>query len=183
MIIVKRDGRKVEYDSNKIVLAISSANKDVKGKEKLSRSGIEEIIKEVEIKQKNSMSVEEVQDIIERKLMEMGKFALAKEYILYRDKHSIIRQVNSTDESILSLVRNNNKNAVLVSTQRDLIAGECSKDLADRVMLPTRIVKAHNDGVLHFHDKDYFIQPMHNCMLVNIKDMLDNRNCNEWKID
>ena len=192
MIIVKRDGRKVEYDSNKIVLAISSANKDVKGKEKLSRSGIEEIIKEVESKQKNSMSVEEVQDIIERKLMEMGKFALAKEYILYRDKHSIIRQVNSTDESILSLVRNNNKetaeensnkNAVLVSTQRDLIAGECSKDLADRVMLPTRIVKAHNDGVLHFHDKDYFIQPMHNCMLVNIKDMLDNRNCNEWKID
>jgi len=183
MIIVKRDGRKVEYDSNKIIVALSSANKDVKGKDKLSRSGIEEVIKEIESKNKSSMNVEEVQDIIERKLMELGKFALAKEYILYRDKHAIIRQVNSTDESILSLVRNNNKetaeensnkNAILVSTQRDLIAGECSKDLADRVMLPKRIVKAHNDGVLHFHDKDYFIQPMHNCMLVNIKDMLDN---------
>ena len=183
MIVIKRDGRKVEYDSNKIVLAISSANKDVKGKEKLSRSGIEEVIKDIESQEKESMTVEEIQDRIERKLMELGKFALAKEYILYRDKHSIIRQVNSTDESILSLVRNNNKetmeensnkNAILVSTQRDLIAGECSKDLADRVMLPKRIVKAHNDGILHFHDKDYFIQPMHNCMLVNIKDMLDN---------
>ena len=183
MIVIKRDGRKVEYDSSKIVLAISSANKDVKGKEKLSRSGIEEVIKDIESQNKESMTVEEIQDRIERKLMELGKFALAKEYILYRDKHSIIRQVNSTDESILSLVRNNNKetmeensnkNAILVSTQRDLIAGECSKDLADRVMLPKRIVKAHNDGILHFHDKDYFIQPMHNCMLVNIKDMLDN---------
>ena len=183
MIVIKRDGRKVEYDSSKIVLAISSANKDVKGKEKLSRSGIEEVIKDIEAQEKESMTVEEIQDRIERKLMELGKFALAKEYILYRDKHSIIRQVNSTDESILSLVRNNNKetmeensnkNAILVSTQRDLIAGECSKDLADRVMLPKRIVKAHNDGILHFHDKDYFIQPMHNCMLVNIKDMLDN---------
>lgn len=104
----------------------------------------------------------------------------------------VAKTINSLDESILSLVRNknketaeenSNKNAILVSTQRDLIAGECSKDLADRFMLPTRIVKAHNDGILHFHDKDYFIQPMHNCMLVNIKDMLDNRNCNEWKID
>ena len=183
MTVVKRDGRKVEYDSNKIILAISSANKDVGGNQKLSRAGIEEIIKAVESKNKTSMHVEEIQDIIERKLMELGKFALAKEYILYRDKHSIIRQVNSTDESILSLVRNSNKdtmeensnkNAFLVSTQRDLIAGECSKDLADRIMLPKRIVKAHNDGILHFHDKDYFIQPMHNCMLVNIKDMLDN---------
>lgn len=183
MIVVKRDGRKVEYDSNKIILAISSANKDVKSKEKLSRNGIEEVIKAIESKEKSSITVEEIQDVIERKLMELEKFALAKEYILYRDKHSIIRQVNSTDESILSLVRNknketaeenSNKNAVLVSTQRDLIAGECSKDLSDRVMLPKRIVKAHNDGILHFHDKDYFIQPMHNCMLVNIKDMLDN---------
>ena len=129
------------------------------------------------------MHVEEIQDIIERKLMEFGKFTLAKKYILYREKHAMLRQANSTDESILTLVRNankdtmeenSNKNAVLVSTQRDLIAGECSKDLADRIMLPERIVKAHNDGVLHFHDKDYFVQPMHNCCLVNIGDMLDN---------
>ena len=132
---------------------------------------------------KKRILVEDIQDIIERKLMEFGKFTLAKKYILYRDKHALIRKANSTDESILSLVRNankdtmeenSNKNAVLVSTQRDLIAGECSKDLADRVMLPERIVKAHNDGVLHFHDKDYFVQPMHNCCLVNIGDMLDN---------
>ena len=183
MLVVKRDGRKVEYDGDKIILAISQANKEVSAKDKLSRAGIEEIIKYIESLEKTTISVETIQDIIERKLMEAGKFTLAKKYILYRDKHALIRKVNSTDDSILSLVRNanketaeenSNKNAVLVSTQRDLIAGECSKDLADRVMLPERIVKAHNDGVLHFHDKDYFVQPMHNCMLVNIKDMLEN---------
>ncbi len=183
MLVVKRDGRKVEYDEDKIVLAISQANKEVSSKDKISRSGIEDIIKYIESIEKNTISVETIQDIIEKKLMEAGKFTLAKKYILYRDKHALIRKANSTDASIISLVRNankeameenSNKNAVLVSTQRDLIAGECSKDLADRIMLPERIVKAHNDGVLHFHDKDYFVQPMHNCMLVNIKDMLDN---------
>ena len=183
MKVIKRDGRKVDYNSDKIVIAISNANKEVGGKDKISRSSIEFITKYIESLNKPSMHVEEIQDIIERKLMEFGKFTLAKKYILYRDKHAMIRQANSTDESILTLVRNanketmeenSNKNAMLVSTQRDLIAGECSKDLADRIMLPERIVKAHNDGVLHFHDKDYFVQPMHNCMLVNIKDMLDN---------
>ena len=183
MKVIKRDGRKVEYDSDKIVIAISQANKEVSGKDKISRANITLITKHIEGLGKSTISVEDIQDIIERKLMEFGKFALAKKYILYREKHDIIRKANSTDESILSLVRNNNKetmeensnkNAILVSTQRDLIAGECSKDLADRVMLPERIVKAHYDGVLHFHDKDYFVQPMHNCCLVNIKDMLDN---------
>ena len=183
MKVIKRDGRKVDYDSDKIVIAISQANKEVGGKDKISRSSIEFITKYIESLEKPTMHVEDIQDIIERKLMEFGKFTLAKKYILYRDKHALIRKANSTDESILSLVRNanketmeenSNKNAVLVSTQRDLIAGECSKDLADRVMLPERIVKAHNDGVLHFHDKDYFVQPMHNCCLVNIGDMLDN---------
>ena len=183
MKVVKRDGRKVDYDSGKIVVAISQANREVGGKDKISRSSIECITKYIENLNKTTMSVEEIQDIIERKLMEFGKFTLAKKYILYREKHALIRQANSTDDSILSLVRNanketmeenSNKNAVLVSTQRDLIAGECSKDLADRVMLPERIVKAHNDGILHFHDKDYFVQPMHNCCLVNIGDMLDN---------
>ena len=183
MKVIKRDGRKVDYNSDKIVIAISNANKEVGGKDKISRSSIEFITKYIESLNKPSMHVEEIQDIIERKLMEFGKFTLAKKYILYRDKHAMIRQANSTDESILTLVRNanketmeenSNKNAVLVSTQRDLIAGECSKDLADRVMLPERIVKAHNDGILHFHDKDYFVQPMHNCCLVNIGDMLDN---------
>lgn len=183
MKVIKRDGRKVEYDRDKIVIAISQANKEVGGKDKISRANIEFITKYIEGLEKPTMSVEDIQDIIERKLMEFGKFTLAKKYILYREKHDLIRRANSTDESILSLVRNNNKetmeensnkNAILVSTQRDLIAGECSKDLADRVMLPERIVKAHYDGVLHFHDKDYFVQPMHNCCLVNIKDMLDN---------
>ena len=183
MKVIKRDGRKVEYDSDKIVIAISQANREVGGKDKVSRSSIEFITKYIESLNKPTMHVEEIQDIIERKLMEFGKFTLAKKYILYREKHAMLRQANSTDESILTLVRNankdtmeenSNKNAVLVSTQRDLIAGECSKDLADRIMLPERIVKAHNDGVLHFHDKDYFVQPMHNCCLVNIGDMLDN---------
>ncbi len=183
MKVIKRDGRKVEYDSDKIVIAISQANKEVGGKDKISRANIEFITKYIESLEKSTMSVEDIQDIIERKLMELGKFTLAKKYILYREKHDLIRKANSTDESILTLVRNanketmeenSNKNAVLVSTQRDLIAGECSKDLADRVMLPERIVKAHYDGVLHFHDKDYYVQPMHNCCLVNIKDMLEN---------
>ena len=183
MKVIKRDGRKVDYNSDKIVIAISKANREVGGKDKISRSSIEFITKYIESLDKSSMTVEEIQDIIERKLMEFGKFTLAKKYILYREKHAMIRQANSTDESILTLVRNanketmeenSNKNAVLVSTQRDLIAGECSKDLADRIMLPDRIVKAHNDGILHFHDKDYYVQPMHNCCLVNIGDMLEN---------
>ena len=183
MKVIKRDGREVDYNRDKIVIAISQANKEVNGKEKISRANIENITKYIESLDKPTMSVEDIQDIIERKLMEFGKFTLAKKYILYREKHDLIRRANSTDESILSLVRNanketmeenSNKNAILVSTQRDLIAGECSKDLADRIMLPERIVKAHYDGVLHFHDKDYFVQPMHNCCLVNIKDMLDN---------
>ena len=183
MKVIKRDGRKVEYDSDKIVIAISQANKEVGGKDKLSRADIEFITKYIENLGKTTISVEDIQDIIERKLMEFGKFTLAKKYILYREKHAMIRQSNTTDESILSLVRNtnketmeenSNKNAFLAATQRDLIAGEVSKDITDRLILPARIVKAHNDGVLHFHDKDYFIQPIHNCCLVNIGDMLDN---------
>ena len=183
MKVIKRDGREVEYNSDKIVIAISNANKEVGGKDKVSRSSIAEITKHIENLNKSTMTVEEIQDIIERKLMEFGKFTLAKKYILYRDKHAQIRQANSTDESILSLVRNSNKdtmeensnkNAFLAATQRDLIAGEVSKDITDRLILPERIVKAHHDGVLHFHDKDYFIQPIHNCCLVNIGNMLDN---------
>ena len=183
MKVIKRDGREVEYDKDKIIIAISNANKEVGGKDKISRASIEEIVKYIEEKPKATLTVEEIQDIIERKLMEFGKFTLAKKYILYRDRHALVRQANTTDESILTLVRNqneetsrenSNKNALLVSTQRDLIAGETSKDLTDRMLLPERIVKAHYDGVLHFHDKDYFLQPMHNCMLINIGDMLDN---------
>ena len=148
MKVIKRDGREVEYNSDKIVIAISNANKEVGGKDKVSRASIAEITKHIESLNKSTMTVEEIQDIIERKLMEFGKFTLAKKYILYRDKHAQIRQANSTDESILSLVRNSNKdtmeensnkNAFLAATQRDLIAGEVSKDITDRLLLPERI--------------------------------------------
>ena len=183
MKVIKRDGKKVEFDPNKIVVAISKANREVIGNEKASIQNINYIVEAIEKLGLNEIGIEKIQDQIERKLMELGKYELAKRYMLYREKRSIIRQTNTTDESILSLIRNtnkevskenSNKNAILLSTQRDLIAGEVSKDIVDRLLLPERIVKAHKEGVLHFHDKDYFIQPMFNCCLVNIKDMLDN---------
>ena len=183
MKVIKRDGKKVDFDPNKIVTAISKANREVIGNEKASIQNINYIVEAIEKLGLNEIGIEKIQDQIERKLMELGKYELAKRYMLYREKRSIIRQTNTTDESILSLIRNtnkevskenSNKNAILLSTQRDLIAGEVSKDIVDRLLLPERIVKAHKEGVLHFHDKDYFIQPMFNCCLVNIKDMLDN---------
>ena len=129
------------------------------------------------------MLVEDIQDIIEEKLMSINKFALAKEYITYRYTRALVRKSNTTDESILTLIKNSNKdlmeensnkNAYIASTQRDLIAGEVSKDLTKRILLPEKIIKAHEDGVLHFHDMDYFLQPIFNCCLINIGDMLDN---------
>lgn len=182
--VIKRDKTKVPYDRGKIIIALSKANKEVSGRDKISRKGIDEITKYIESLDKVTMDIEFIQDIIENKLMEMNKFKLAKCYILYREKHDIIRQSNTTDESILKLVQgknkelekeNSNKNVMLLSTQRDYIAGEASKDLTDRVLLPERIVTAHREGVLHFHDKDYFLQKgMFNCCLINIKDILDN---------
>ena len=129
------------------------------------------------------MAVEDIQDIIEQKLMEEGKYHLAKKYIIYRYTRAMVRKSNTTDDSILRLIRgenselkteNSNKNSTLASTQRDYIAGEVSKDLTKRVLLPEKIVKAHEEGVIHFHDMDYFLQPIFNCCLVNIGDMLDN---------
>lgn len=129
------------------------------------------------------MLVEDIQDIIEEKLMAEGKYDLAKTYIIYRYKRELVRRANTTDDSILSLIKNSNKdvmeensnkNAVVASTQRDLIAGEVSKDLTKRLLLPEKIAKAHEEGVLHFHDADYFVQPIFNCCLINIQDMLDN---------
>ena len=182
--IIKRNGDKVPYNKEKIVIAISKANKEVKGREKLSRAGIEEVVKAIEAQSKMTLSVEEVQDIVERKLMELNKFNLAKKYILYREKRAIVRQVNTTDESILDIIglknhdvntENSNKNPVLLSTQRDYIAGEVSKDLCSRIVIPEHIIKAHVDGILHFHDMDYFVQKgMFNCCLVDIGNMLDN---------
>ena len=127
--------------------------------------------------------VEDIQDMVEHQLMDEGKFDLAKAYIIYRYKRALVRKANTTDESILSLIRNSNKdvmeensnkNAVMASTQRDLIAGEVSKDLTRRIILPEEISKAHDEGAIHFHDADYFIQPIFNCCLINIGDMLDN---------
>ncbi len=183
MYVVKRDGRTVDYDRNKILLAIRKANHVVGKEESIGEEKIEQIIAGIEALGKGKMQVEEIQDIIEQKLMEEGKFVLAKAYIIYRYTRELVRKANTTDDSIMSLIHqsnkdvmeeNSNKNAYIASTQRDLIAGEVSKDLTKRVLLPEVISKAHEDGVLHFHDADYFIQPTFNCCLINIGDMLDN---------
>ena len=183
MKVVKRNGDIVEYDTNRIVVAISKANREVEEQDKATMKEIKKIIEEITKLDKDKITIEEIQDFVETKLMELKRYQLAKKYMLYREKRSIVRQVNTTDESIMSLVRNSNKdvseensnkNSVLLSTQRDLIAGEVSKDIVDRILLPERIVNAHKEGILHFHDRDYFIQPMFNCCLINIEDMLDN---------
>ena len=183
MKIIKRDGRAVEYNREKISIAIEKANKEVRAKERVNKEEIKEIINYIEDLGKKRILVEDIQDIIEDKLMEMDKFELARKYIVYRYTRALVRKQNTTDESILGLIKttnkdvmeeNSNKNAVIASTQRDLIAGEVSKDLTKRMLLPEKITKAHEDGVLHFHDMDYFLQPIFNCCLINIEDMLDN---------
>lgn len=183
MKVIKRDGRVVDYDRSKILLAIQKANDEVEIKEKITEQKIEKIVASIEHLKKDTMHVEEIQDFIEQKLMADGKFTLAKTYIIYRYTRELVRKANTTDESIMSLIKNSNKdvmeensnkNAVIASTQRDLIAGEVSKDLTRRLLLPEKISKAHDEGVLHFHDADYFLQSIFNCCLINIKDMLDN---------
>ena len=183
MKIIKRDGRAVDYDREKIRVAIEKANKEVKQKERASKEDIKGIIEYIEELGKKRMLVEDIQDIIEEKLMELDKYELAKKYIVYRYTRALVRKANTTDESILGLIRNenkelaeenSNKNTLLASTQRDYIAGEVSRDLTKRLLLPEKIVKADQDGVLHFHDADYFVQPIFNCCLINISDMLDN---------
>ena len=180
MKIIKRDGRVVDYDRQKISVAIEKANK---GREKASKEDIKYIIEYIEELNKKRMLVEDIQDIIEEQLMAKGKYELAKKYIVYRYTRALVRKANTTDESILGLIRNenkelseenSNKNIMLASTQRDYIAGEVSKDLTNRLLLPEKIVQAHQEGVLHFHDADYFVQPIFNCCLINISDMLDN---------
>lgn len=183
MFVIKRDGRQVDYDRFKIVHAIQKANAEVEKDEQISDARIYDIVASIENRHAESMQVEAIQDIIEQKLMEDGKFVLAKKYIIYRYTRELVRKSNTTDESILKLIKNenkelktenSNKNAQLASTQRDYIAGEVSKDLTKRILLPEKIVKAHEQGVIHFHDMDYFLQPIFNCCLVNIGDMLDN---------
>ena len=183
MKVVKRDGHIVDFDRSKIVVAIQKANAEVEPEEKVTDAKIEEIVQGIENKKRKRILVEDIQDIIEQELMEDGKYILAKTYIIYRYTRELVRKANTTDESILSLIKNSNKdvmeensnkNATVASTQRDLIAGEVSKDLTRRILLPEKISKAHDEGVLHFHDADYFLQPIFNCCLINIGDMLDN---------
>lgn len=183
MIVIKRDGREVEYDKSKIINAINKANAEVVLKDKVSVEQIDEIITSLEKKINKKITVESIQDFIETKLMEYDKYELAKKYIIYRYTRALVRKANTTDDSILSLIsnknkevgeENSNKNASVASTQRDLIAGEVSKDISRRILIPEKLRKAHDDGVLHFHDMDYFLQPIFNCCLVNIKDMLEN---------
>lgn len=183
MIVIKRDGHTVPYDRQKIITAIKKANAEVEPAEKVDDETIENIVTGIEAKNRNRMLVEDIQDIIEQNLMDRKKFVLAKTYIIYRYTRELVRKANTTDDSILSLIKNSNKdvmeensnkNAAVASTQRDLIAGEVSKDLTRRILLPEKISKAHEEGILHFHDADYFLQPIFNCCLINIGDMLDN---------
>ena len=183
MKVIKRDGRAVEYNREKIEIAIGKANAKVRVKERATKEQIDEIIRYIEEQNKKRILVEDIQDIIEQQLMDRKKFELAKEYMIYRYTRALVRKQNTTDESILGIIKNqnkdvaeenSNKNAMLASTQRDYIAGEVSKDLTKRILLPEKITKAHEEGVLHFHDMDYFLQPIFNCCLINIKDMLDN---------
>ena len=183
MKVIKRDGRAVDFDQEKIRVAISKANQEVKPRERATKEQIKEIINYIEELGKKRILVEDIQDVIEQKLMEFQKYELSKSYIVYRYTRALVRKQNTTDESILGLIRNenkelaeenSNKNTTLASTQRDYIAGEVSRDLTKRMLLPEKISKAHEDGILHFHDADYFIQPIFNCCLINIGDMLDN---------
>ena len=183
MKVIKRDGRAVDYDREKIRIAIDKANQEVRPRERATKEEVKEIINYIEELGKKRILVEDVQDIIEEKLMEVQKYELAKKYIVYRYTRALVRKQNTTDESILGLIRNenkelaeenSNKNTMLASTQRDYIAVEVSRDLTKRMLLPEKISKAHEEGILHFHDADYFIQPIFNCCLIDIGNMLDN---------
>ena len=185
MKIIKRNGAEVDFDQNKIVVAVSKANAACK-KEELTQSQINEIAEYVEFKTSKAnraYSVEEIQDIVENQIMAQGAFDVARLYVKYRYNRSLIRKANTTDNQILSLIEcnneevkqeNSNKNPTVNSVQRDYMAGEVSKDITKRILLPQDIVDAHEQGLIHFHDADYFAQHMHNCDLVNLEDMLQN---------
>ena len=186
MKIIKRSGSEVTFDISKIMAAVAKANKEVVHSERLSDEQIETISDNVESicqEMNRSLNVEEIQDLVENQIMNMRAFAVARKYITYRYKRALVRKSNSTDEQILSLLEcnneevkqeNSNKNPTVNSVQRDYMAGEVSKDITKRFLLPADIVDAHEQGLIHFHDADYFAQHMHNCCLVNLEDMLQN---------
>ncbi len=185
MKIIKRNGSEMEFDLSKIIAAVTKANAACE-KEELTPSQISDIAEFVEFKARKAaraLSVEEIQDIVENQIMAQGAFEVAKRYVKYRYNRSLIRKSNTTDEQILTLIEcnneevkqeNSNKNPTVNSVQRDYMAGEVSKDLTKRILLPQDIVEAHENGLIHFHDADYFAQHMHNCDLVNLEDMLQN---------
>ena len=184
MKVIKRDGHMVDYCPDKIEIAIKKANKEVSEEDQVTDIQIRNIIKYIEGLKKKRMLVEDIQDIIEMRLMSLGKYALAKEYITYRYTRELVRRSNTTDLSIKELIEgeseywnteNSNKNAKVITTQRDYLAGITSTDITRRFLLPEEIVKAHDEGIIHFHDADYFAQnALHNCDLINLEDMLQN---------
>ena len=183
MKVIKRDGHTVDFDRMKIVVAIQKANDAVDPEFRVTQEQIDSIADSVEALHRPRLLVEDIQDMVERKLVETGKYELSKAYIIYRYIRSLARKQNTTDESILNLLHNankemaeenSNKDTTVASTQRDYIAGIVSRDLTRRILLPEKISKAHDQGLLHFHDADYFVQPIFNCCLINISDMLDN---------
>ena len=183
MKVIKRDGHTVDFDRMKIVVAIQKANDAVDPEFRVTQEQIDSIADSVEALHRPRLLVEDIQDMVERKLVETGKYELSTAYIIYRYIRSLARKQNTTDESILNLLHNankemaeenSNKDTTVASTQRDYIAGIVSRDLTRRILLPEKISKAHDQGLLHFHDADYFVQPIFNCCLINISDMLDN---------
>ena len=186
MNIIKRNGSEMTFDEQKITAAIEKANNEVVETERLSNEDIDNITNNVKYqceKMKRALSVEEIQNLVENELMKLNAFTVARKYITYRYMRALVRKSNTTDEQILSLIEcaneevkqeNSNKNPTVNSVQRDYMAGEVSKDITKRLLLPEEIVKAHEEGIIHFHDSDYFAQHMHNCCLVNLEDMLQN---------
>ena len=186
MKIIKRNGSEVAFDITKIIVAITKANDSVEEVDRMTPVQIQRIAESVELQcQKigRAPTVEEIQDMVEHYIMAHGAFEVAKHYITYRYTRSLVRKSNTTDDKILSLIEcnneeakqeNSNKNPVVNSTQRDYMAGEVSRDLSERILLPPEIVEAHREGIIHFHDSDYYAQHMHNCDLVNLDDMLQN---------
>ena len=186
MKIIKRNGSEAAFDITKIIVAIGKANETVDEGIRMTPMQIQRIAESVVLNCEQlgrSPSVEEVQDMVEKQIMAHGAFEVAKNYITYRYTRTLVRQSNTTDDKILSLIEcnneeakqeNSNKNPVVNSTQRDYMAGEVSRDITNRILLPKEIVEAHNEGIIHFHDTDYFAQHMHNCDLVNLEDMLQN---------
>lgn len=186
MKIIKRNGTEVQFDASKIYAAIEKANNEVVETERLSAEDIDNLTNNVKYqceKMNRALGVEEIQNLVENEIMKLNAFTVARKYITYRYKRALVRKANTTDEQILSLIEcaneevkqeNSNKNPTVNSVQRDYMAGEVSKDITKRLLLPEEIVKAHEEGIIHFHDSDYFAQHMHNCCLVNLEDMLQN---------